>query len=156
MILVVASDSSVSHTVGEITAIVALAAAAIWLGLRARSSRADRDRRARTTDAIAALVCLVLLVGGVVRFVDHHSSSGPFDTAQGRQMHAGFLAGCQQGTTGVIDCDCMWDHLTSAPPYDTPEGLLTLAGPVTNLIRTHSTSGLPPQYIEAATSCLGG
>ena len=152
MILTIASTYSASYTAGELVAIAVLATLAVGLGLRTR--RPGRDRRARTTDAIVALVCSVLLVGAVVRFVDHHTGGGgPFDTQQGREMRAGFVAGCEQGTTGLIDCNCAFEHLTSAPPYDTPEGFITLAGPISEAVRTQSVRGLPPQYVAAMTSC---
>jgi hypothetical protein len=113
---------------------------------------AGRSRRARRTDAAAALVFGVLLVAALVRIADHHTN-GPWDTPQGRMLHAGFTAGCQRSSSAVVVCGCIWDHLTSTPPYDTPAGFVTLASAMNVAIREQNVRALPPQVSEALASC---
>jgi hypothetical protein len=207
--LALATDHNAAYLVGNLVAILALAAGALWLGLRALDrrgryaaatatspmrpappaptrptgssvappgfaepasvfvpsatptrSRIGRSRRERTTDAIAAGVCAVLLVGALVHFTGHVGRSGPWDTPQGRQIRAVFVGSCQLGNRGTIDCDCAFEHLTAAPPYDTPAGLL--AGQhayyesVMTALSTHDASALPPGFIDTVRACARG
>jgi hypothetical protein len=120
--------------------------------------RAGRDRRARVTDAIAAFVCAVLLVAALVRFADDRLSDGPWDTPQARELHAGFVAGCRQTNGGVIDCDCVFEHLTSVPPFDTPAGFANLGRTIERTmpiaIRSRDVNALPAPVVDALRACL--
>ncbi len=126
----------------------------------ARPRSTGRSRRHRITDAIAALVCGVLLVAALVRFADHHIGNGPWDTPQGREMHAGFLAGCRgnSGASAQYDCECVFQHLTAAPPYDTPASVLaaqsSFARAVLTAVRTRDPNALPPGMLDAMRACV--
>lgn len=114
--------------------------------------------RSRRVRPFAVLLGLIVAVGVIVAvsFVARvviDAQSGPWDTDAGRQMHAGFITGCERSTAGLVDCGCAWDHLTSEPPYDTPDGLMTLLGPVRTALLEQRPDALPPQYVAAFTSC---
>jgi hypothetical protein len=146
-----ASEYSVAYLVGSVTALVLLLVAAIGLALRARRRPPGR---ALTTDAIAALVCGVLLVGGAVRSYDRYlASHSPWDTQRGRGLRAGFIDGCQPGASGRVDCGCVFEYLTKTPSYDTPDELVTLRVPLGEAERTGDARLLPPELLEALASC---
>jgi hypothetical protein len=120
--------------------------------------RGGRGSRARTLYGLAAGVCAVLLVVASVRFADRHLGDGPWDTTQGRQLRAGFMLGCQNSAHGSIDCECMFEHLTDAPPYDTPAEFVAMEGTfersVMTAMRTRDPAALPPYLLDAGTACV--
>jgi hypothetical protein len=77
----------------------------------------------------------------------------PWASGHGVQMKAGFIDGCNSSTGGRVDCGCAFDRLTSTPPYDTPEGLLTLAGPVQAAQRSGDPRDVPAVLVTAMRSC---
>jgi hypothetical protein len=196
-----ATEHGTAYMVGQLGAIVLLAALAIGLGLRALdlrgrrarsaapapvpfaplapavsaasvappgwvepstpsptmtavAARLGRSRRARTTDALAGLVAGLLLVAALVHFIGAQTGSGPWDTPQGRGLHAAFLIGCDHG--GALDCKCVFQRLTSGPPYDTPAGFATLQRPMATFVRTGDVSAVPQQFVAAVRACISG
>lgn len=147
--LLLASDYGAGYEIGSIAAIVVLAVAAVGFGRRAVR---QRQRRARTTDIIVALVCAALLVGALVRFADRHSG-GPWDTQQGRELHAGFVAGCRPGEAAGISCECIFQYVARAPPYDTPQGFMALQASMAAALRARDPRALPPVMQAAVASC---
>ena len=90
-------------------------------------------RRLRASDAVAAIVLAVLLVGALVRAsggsdVDTAAAgasggSASWSSAYGTNMRAGFMDGCRENMSGEVDCRCLFSKLTSEPSYSTPPGL---------------------------------
>jgi hypothetical protein len=68
-------------------------------------------------------------------------------------MKAGFIDGCQSSSGGLVDCACAFEHITSAPPYDTPPGFARLAGPVDAARKSGDPRDLPAVLITAMQSC---
>lgn len=156
MLILLASAHGPAYQAGGIAAIVVLAAAVIWLG---RRTFRQPPGRARTTDAIAALVCAALLVGALVRVAaDRRGGADPWDTPQARELHAGFVAGCQQGNGGAIDCDCVFERLTGVAPFDTPEGFANLGQTIERTmptaVRTGDVNVLPAPVVDALRACV--
>lgn len=155
MRIVLASAHDAGYQAGQILAVVALAAAAAWL---ARRALGQPKGRARTTDAIAALVCAVLLVAALARAAGDRGGDGPWDAPQARELHAGFIAGCQQSNGGAVDCDCIFERLTSVSPFDTPEGFASLGQTIQRTmpeaVRTGDVNVLPAPVVDALRACV--
>ncbi|MBS1868549.1 MAG: hypothetical protein JSS99_02700 [Actinobacteria bacterium] len=149
MLAILASAHSAGYRAGQVLAPVAFAAGAIWLVRRARRQPAGR---ARTTDLIAALVCAVLLVAAVVRALPERQP-GVWESDQGRQIRAGFVAGCQQTANGTLDCGCLFDHLTGAPPGNTSSGFAMLAQSIQYAVQRGDWSLMRPEAREALLAC---
>lgn len=120
--------------------------------------RIGRSRRERTTDAIAAGVCAVLLVGALLRFVGHDAAAdGPWNTSQGKAVRAGFMVRCEQNAAAIqVDCGCFFDRVTSAAPYDTPAEYMTLEVTMARVIRAGDPNAVPPELVGALHGCAIG
>lgn len=105
----------------------------------------------RVTDAVAALVVATLLILSVSHNLTAHND--PFDTPQGRQERAGFINGCEQASSTETVCSCRFSHLTSTPPYDTPERFLNLQVDTATVLRTHRAQDMPATYLAAIKAC---
>lgn len=107
--------------------------------------------RARKTDVIAALVFGAICVAGLVRLADHRVGD-PWDTRHGEELRASFLGDCQQTASHIVDCACVFESVTSEPPYDTPDGFeefLRLAAAT----RGRDSWSQLPQLTMAIASC---
>ena len=146
-----ASDYEIGSRIGEI-------AGPVFFGLLTfllvRRAWRRPPGRARKTDVIAALLFGAILVAGLVRLADHHLGD-PWDTQDGKEMRAGFIAGCGSDEPLRSGCECLFERLTSRPAYDTPEKFATLAGPIEALVRTGDLRVLPPDVRAAVADCGG-
>ena len=116
--------------------------------------RGGRSRRTRMTDAIAAGVCAALCVGAIVHVAggEEKRTVRAWDTQQGRLLHAGFVAGCERQDAPVrFDCECVFERLTSAPPFDTPAGFANL--PAT-MAQVRTAADLPSGIVTAGRDCI--
>jgi hypothetical protein len=118
-----------------------------------RGINQSRPSRSRATDVIAALVVAALLIAGIVRLGGDGDRDDPWKTGEGAEMRAGFINGCESTSGGFIDCGCAFDHLTSAPPYDTPPGLAKLAGPVQAAQQSRNPGDIPAVLVSAMEAC---
>lgn len=149
MLLAIASAHGAGYRAGTIAAPILLAAATVWLTRRALR---QPTRRGRVTDAIVAFVCAALLTGAIVRDVSHKDAN-VWDTTQGRQMHAGFVAGCQQTSHGTMDCECLFEHLTAGPPGDTPSGFTMLGQSIEYAAQRRDWTLMRPEARAALLAC---
>ncbi|HMJ97328.1 MAG TPA: hypothetical protein VK486_15855 [Thermoleophilaceae bacterium] len=145
------AGASTAYETGHYLAMAAMAVGLILLIRRAIDQ--NRPSRSRGTDVIAALVVAALLIVGVVRLGGDGDRNDPWKTGEGAQMKAGFVKGCESTSAGVIDCGCAFDHITSAPPYDTPPGLAALAGPVRAAQQSGNPANLPAVLVSAMNAC---
>jgi hypothetical protein len=53
----------------------------------------------------------------------------------------------------VIDCNCIFEHLTSAPPGDTPAGFVMLGRSMDAAARDRNPAELRPELIAALNAC---
>jgi hypothetical protein len=127
--------------------------AAVLVLLIRRGIDQSRPSRSRATDAIAALVVGVLLIVGLIRLGGDGDRNDPWKSAEGAQMKAGFINGCESTAAALVDCGCAFDHLTSAPPYDTPPGLATLVGPVRVAQQSGNPGDIPTVLVSAMEAC---
>jgi len=152
--VLVASAHSAGYETGSVLALVLLAGLVLLCGQRALDRSGTRDSRYRRNAAIAGLVFAALLVAATVRFVDQRTA-GPWDTQQGRALHADFVAGCLRGTNGsataISVCECLFKQTASTPPYDTPAGFTSLASVVEAGLR--DSRSVPPQLLAALAAC---
>jgi hypothetical protein len=145
------AGASTAYQTGQYLAMATMAVGLVLLIRRGIDQ--SRTSRSRMTDLIAALVVGVLLVAGLVRVGGDGDRNDPWTSGEGAQMKAGFINGCESTSAGVIDCGCAFDHLTSAPPYDTPPGLATLAGPVRAAQQSGNPANLPAVLVSAMNAC---
>jgi hypothetical protein len=144
--------ASTAYQTGRYLALIVLAA--LLIALIARLRRTDRAPRARLTDGIAALVVVALLATGVVRATGDGDEPGrEWEGNQAAEMKAGFIAGCENSSDGMVDCGCAFEVITREPPYDTPSGFATLLGPVQAAQRSGDVSALPKVLFTAVRDC---
>lgn len=138
--MLLASSFDSGRTLGQALALVVFALLAVGLLLRARVTR-------RRWQLLAGLAVLGALAAVGIARVGSGDSADTFASGHGRQLHAGFISGCRRSAGGVVDCDCVWRHLTSAPPYDRPSGFEKLVNQV------GGSSAPPPKYAAAVAAC---
>jgi hypothetical protein len=146
-----ASDYEIGSRIGEIAGPVLFG---LLTFLLVRRARRRPPGRARKTDVIAALLFGAIFVAGLVRLVDHRLGD-PWDTQQGKELRAGFIAGCGPNEPLRSSCECLFEQLTSRPAYDTPAKFATLAGPIETAARTGDPRTLPPDVRAAVAHCGG-
>jgi hypothetical protein len=110
-------------------------------------------RRARSTAwAVTAVVIgAAILTADATNFLAQ-GSDGPWSTQKGKELKAGFVDGCSQGTPKPT-CTCMFDYISSHAPYDTPDGFVTLSYGINSYMRTGDPSRIAPVFLEAGRHC---
>ncbi len=139
-----------AYASGRLLGLVVLALLLVLLVRRIVLAR--RTPRSRLTDSIAACVVAALLVAGVMRAAG--DEGGSWSSAEGTEMRAGFIQGCESSAGGVVDCGCTFDALTSAPAYDTPKELASLAPVLRRAEAANDVGMIPQEYVTAARSCV--
>lgn len=78
-----------------------------------------------------------------------------WSTQEGVNLKAGFIAGCSQNQEARDRiCECVFNRIASAAPYDTPAGFeANLLPAVRRFQETRQPSTLPVAYVSAARSC---
>jgi hypothetical protein len=142
-----------AYEAGRFVGTVTLAVLFVLLLLRAFDvlPRKKPAPNGRLTDVVVAAILGVLLTVSLFG-----GRADAWDGDAGRQMKAGFLAGCESSAGGVVDCDCVFAELTSEAPYDSPEGFATLQDPVRRANETGDVSQIPAAYVAAVQRCLAG
>ena len=135
---------------GQRLAPITLAVLFVLLLLRALGviPRKKPARHAKATDLGVAAILGVLLVGTFIK-----GRADAWDGDEGRQMKAGFIAGCESSAGTVLDCECVFAELTSDAPYDTPEGFAQLQEPVRRATEGGDLSQIPAAYFSAVRNC---
>src|SRR4051812_46406488 len=136
--------ASSAYQAGQYAATATLAVALVALIVRLLKRTAST--RGRRTDALAALVVAALLAGSVIG-LSGEDAPDTWETQQGVEMRAGFIAGCNNSSGAAVDCGCAFDHITSDSSFDTPEKFATLAGPVAAAQRSQDPADLPPALL---------
>jgi hypothetical protein len=142
--------ASSAYQAGHYAATAALAV--LLVALIVRLSKRTASTRGRRTDALAALVVAALLVGSVIG-LSGEKAPGTWETQQGVEMRAGFIAGCNNSSGAEVDCGCAFDHIASEASFDTPEKFATLAGPVAAAQKSQDPADLPPAFLTAMQTC---
>ncbi len=96
---------------------------------------------------------LYLAVGAFAGLSRGGSQDQGWGGETGRNLHAGFVAGCNQSAGGVVDCECAFTKISSTPPYNTPEGFMTLKDAVARYQSTRNPADVPPVFFEAVRAC---
>ena len=139
-----------AYPAGRTAGTVVLAVLVILLVLRALGGlpRKQPARGSRVTDLGVAALLGVLLAGSLLT-----GRADAWEGEAGKQMRVDFVAGCESSAGGTIDCACVFAELTSAAPYDTPEGFATLNEPLTRAAQTGGVAHIPAAYITAVQRC---
>lgn len=126
--------------------------AGIGAGVRPTPGISPRAVGIRWRYAIGALLAGVLLVVGIVQ-ITGGGATDPWATAEGANMRAGFLNGCGQSAGNLVDCQCVFAHVTSRPPFNTPQGFASLGSDVLAYERTGDRVAIPAVYISSLRAC---
>ncbi|MET0818787.1 MAG: hypothetical protein ABWZ67_14585 [Solirubrobacteraceae bacterium] len=139
-----------AYEAGRSVGTIALAVLFVLLVLRAFDvlPRKKPTPHGKLTDLGVAAILGVLLI---VTFFNGRADA--WDGDEGRQMKAGFIAGCQSSAGSVLDCECVFAELTSEAPYDTPEGFAQLKEPVQQATESGDVSQIPAAYFSAVQDC---
>ena len=130
---------------GKIVLVALFAALAIWFVRRARRNHGRR----RATHALAATLAGLLAVAALATPADRDGDS--WDSRSGRDMRAGFIAGCEQvGSQAIVDCECVFTRLSTNDRYDTPSKFETLRETI------EDAQDAPPELITAIQACTTG
>ena len=142
-----------AYDAGRNVATIAVAVIFVLLLLRAFDvlPRKKPAPNAKLTDLGVAAVLGVLLT--VALF---NGRADAWDGDTGKQLKAGFIAGCESSAGTVLDCECVFAELTSEAPYDTPEGFAQLQEPVRRASQSGDMSQIPAVYFSAVQSCVSG
>lgn len=128
------------------------AAAPATGGLAPEVTRPPRGRR--RSDVVALCVVAVWFVAATGYFVTKGGpSDDPWASTQGASTRAGFLDGCQDSAGRLVDCGCVFDTLRSTPPFDTPDGFVTMAPAFQRASASGDVKQLPAAYVTAVRSC---
>ena len=87
------------------------------------------------------------------RFFNGRADAWEGDEA--RAMKADFIAACESSVSGVVDCGCVFAEITSATPYDTPEGFARLHDPIWGTNAGGEPPSVPAVYVAAVRRCMG-
>jgi hypothetical protein len=69
-------------------------------------------------------------------------------------MKAGFIDGCSGGIASQRSlCECLFDRVSSSPPYDTPGGFEGLVARLRRYQETRNVADLPTVVLESAHDC---
>ena len=109
---------------------------------------------------VATTLATLASIGFIIA-VAHHKGDLPgsdsravWSTSQGVNVKAGFIDGCSRGIASrAAMCECVFDRVSSSPPYDTPSGFEGLAATVERYQQTRNAGDLPAVLIESARYC---
>jgi len=159
------------YEVGTLIAVVALVTALVVLARRVRRSALAPPPAAaygsalapeqpvspqrRTSDIVAICVVGTMLVVALLNFAGRHSASADsWSSAKGRNLKAGFVDGCTNTSSQLVDCGCLFDALRTTPAYNTPERFAALGRQLQSV--GDNPNLVPPAYIAAVQSCAAG
>jgi hypothetical protein len=148
------SAVSSAYEAGQALAMVVLAALLVALVVRAVRRKA-RLGQLPVTDVIAAVIVTALLVASVAR-LGGGDQTDPWASQEGKELRAGFIAGCGDSSNGVVDCTCVFDEIRSEAPYDTPSEFASLAGPVMAAQQAQDLNAVPGIIIRSVQACRAG
>ena len=141
-----------AYEAGQNLGTIVLAVLFVLLLLRAFDvlPRKQPTPRGRLTDLGVAAILGVLLT---VAFFNGRADAWEGDEA--RAMKADFIAACESSVSGVVDCGCVFAEITSATPYDTPEGFARLHDPIWGTNAGGEPPSVPAVYVAAVRRCMG-
>jgi uncharacterized RDD family membrane protein YckC len=109
---------------------------------------------------VATMLTTLASIGFIIAVADNNETlagsqpRGAWATVQGVNVKAGFIDGCSGGNSSrVAMCECLFNRVSSSPPYDTPAGFETLATTVERFQRTGNVADLPAVVVEGARDC---
>src|SRR5207302_2146616 len=135
---------STAYHVGQVVGLLILLVVAIAV-LRSHLSPVVR--------AVVVVVAGALFVVGL-KSVLANASNPAWSTNQGVNLRAGFIAGCTNGVSSrQSKCECVFQHVSSVPPYDTPSGFEQLAVALRRAGETRNVAAVPAALIDAGRPC---
>src|SRR2546425_10045121 len=107
--------SSTASKVVQVTALVLARVVAIAV---------VRSRVASPLSGAVVLVVAAMVTFGLKDLLASGSRSA-WSTSEGINLRAGFIAGCSHEVSSRVGkCECVFEHVSKVPPYDTPTGFM--------------------------------
>lgn len=101
------------------------------------------------TFAVVALAALAFFGYRHVHRYDHLPLA--FRTSTGAKVYDNYMDGCRKNGRESA-CKCLFDRITSVPPYTTPQGFGRLD--VETMQSMMTGKGIPPILLDAAMVCI--
>jgi hypothetical protein len=141
-----------AYEAGRNLGTIALAVLFVLLLLRAFDvlPRKKPTPNGKLTDLGVAAILGVLLT---LSFFSGRADA--WDGDEARAMKADFIGACESSVGGAVDCGCVFAEITSATPYDTPEGFARLHEPIWGTNAGGDVPQVPAVYVAAVRRCMG-
>jgi hypothetical protein len=156
-------SASTSYQIGEFVGLAIVLVMAVYVVRRAMTRGFGREVRP-TRDGLIVVLAIVLAAaylisasnGGIFdssSLTPAAASASGWSTAEGRELRAGFIAGCSQGVASrQPTCECVFRNLTRTAAYATPAGFMTLQGTLQEFEHTKQAQ-LPAELTVAIRRC---
>jgi hypothetical protein len=146
MMLAAIDTSSTGYHVGQVLGFVIL----VVIGVAALTS----TRLQGWMKTVILLFVMVALAWNANKLIEGKSPQ-TWTSAQGDSLRRDFMAGCSAASGSVSYCECLFDRLSSVPPYNTPSGFAGLEGSLERALRTRDVNAVPPAVIGSLRLCRG-
>jgi hypothetical protein len=144
MSLAAIDTSSTSFHTGQLVGLVIL----VVIGIAVLMSAKLRG----STKTIILMIVMLLLTWNASKLIGSKSTK-TWTSAQGESVRRDFIAGCSSTSGSVSYCECLFNRLSSVPPYNTPSGFDGLEASLRRAVRTADVNALPPAMVNAARAC---
>jgi hypothetical protein len=136
--------TSTSYHVGEVVGLFILAIIVVAV---------LRSGAAAIIKAAAVVIAAAMIVVGV-KHLTNPNDRAAWATSQGINVKAGYIAGCSKGESSRVKrCECIFDRVSSSPPYDTPSGFESMIVSLERFQRTRNIADLPPALVTSIRAC---
>jgi hypothetical protein len=102
---------------------------------------------------MAAVVAAGVIITAGASSLLGERPTGPWATGPGASLKAGFMNGCRASGPDRY-CGCLFESISSVPPYDTPNGFATLQYAVERA-KSGDQSAIPQVLVDAVHTCKG-
>ncbi|MEA2314907.1 MAG: hypothetical protein QOI03_1599 [Solirubrobacteraceae bacterium] len=155
--------ASTSYQIGQFAGLAFVLVLA-FAALRRAATTGFGSRAGGPLNGFVALAAVVIAAG----YLAYSAKDGMFESGaaargtqeawssqEGVDMKAGFIASCGQNSAGRTSiCECVFAHIASTPPYNTPKGFeANLLPAVKRFVETRQVSALPATYVSAVREC---
>jgi hypothetical protein len=143
---VIASSSGGGGAVAG--AVVGIVIALVVRGRR-RGGGFGGSRKRTIVLSVVAAVAVLGLIGSLIASSSRQPDT--FASADGKAERAGFLDGCEASVGQLVDCRCIFERLSSKPPFDKPSGFDKLIPVISD---AKSAADLPADLRNVLTRAL--
>jgi hypothetical protein len=125
---------------------------AAFVALPAGSSSRRPSGRDKAIALLAVVAAGAIIAAGLSSLLPDRPS-GPWSTAAGASLKAGFMNGCRSSGPDKY-CGCLFDGIASLPAYDTPREFATLQYAIQRA-QAGDPTAIPQPVVNAVRACKG-